>query len=366
MAKNDSIVIVLGKGMEERRMKSKKNKNLVTQIFNAQIANCEDEREFKAIYDKNKIQFGSWESFLQPYVKRSGYTKKKIAYFCGVNEKTGRDLLKNIPAKRENVIVLGIVLAMSHEEIDYMLMHEARFHKLYPKNCKDAIWIYIIEHNVWDGKEPVKILYYEYKIRFDKLYEAYVQGKVQEDSFETRIVLMKLKNQEDFDSTMREIIPSVVDGYSKLIRFIEQQMEKNGNSISEFDFQNDKEKISQIYYREIRNIKNKQKIPTRIFLISLGIHMNLPVDKINELLDYAGMMPLYSKDVLESRLIFYLESLYINNPSYFAVSDEMVGLLEDEDRVQEDDLAQYIYNRLEEEYIEVGEEKILEKILGLL
>lgn len=94
--------------------------------------------------------------------------------------------------------------------------------------------------------------------------------------------------------------------------------------------------------------------------------MNLPVDKINELLDYAGMMPLYSKDVLESRLIFYLESLYINNPSYFAVSDEMVGLLEDEDRVQEDDLAQYIYNRLEEEYIEVGEEKILEKILGLL
>ena len=177
---------------------------------------------------------------------------------------------------------------------------------------------------------------------------------------------MKLKNQEDFDSTMREIIPSVVDGYSKLIRFIEQQMEKNGNSISEFDFQNDKEKISQIYYREIRNIKNKQKIPTRIFLISLGIHMNLPVDKINELLDYAGMMPLYSKDVLESRLIFYLESLYINNPSYFAVSDEMVGLLEDEDRVQEDDLAQYIYNRLEEEYIEVGEEKILEKILGLL
>ena len=32
--------------MEERRMKSKKNKNLVTQIFNAQIANCEDEREF--------------------------------------------------------------------------------------------------------------------------------------------------------------------------------------------------------------------------------------------------------------------------------------------------------------------------------
>lgn len=341
-------------------------KRLVTQIFHAQIGNCEDMGEFSYVYEKNKAKFGSWESFLQPYVQASGYTKKQIAEFCSVNEKTGRNLLKNIPAKRENVIVLGIVLGMTHEEIDYMLMHEARFHKLYPKNSEDAIWIYLIEHQIWKQKEPVKVLYYAYKGRYDKLYETYMHGTVQENSLKTQMALITLKDQEDFDNAMRAIIPSVADGYGKLICFIDQEMKKNGISISEFDFQNNKEQVSQIYYREMRNIKNKKKIPSRIFLISLGIHMNLPVDKINQLLDYAGMMPLYSKDVLESRLLFYLENLYINNPSYFALSDEMFELLEEEDRLKEDDLVQYIYNRLEEEYIKAGEERALEKILELL
>ena len=343
-----------------------REKQLTTKIFDVQISRCEDIQEFTDMYEEHKSQFGSWECFLAPYIKKSGYTKKEIAAFCGVNEKTGRNFLKRIPSKRDNVIKLGMVFGMTREEIDYMLMHEARFHKLYPKSYEDAIWIHMIEHNGWEKDVPIPVVYDAYQKRYQDLYKAYQKRNDIQAPLETQIALWKLKDTVEFDQAMKEIIPSITDGYRKLIDFIEQQMRKTDTCISKFDFQNDKNSVSQIYYREIKNIREEQKIPSRIFLIALGIHMNLNVEKINELLDYAGMMPLYSKDILECRLIFYLENLYLCHPSYFTLSEEVCNMMEAEDHLEEDDLAQYIYNRLEEEEIRAGEDHMLEKMMKLL
>jgi hypothetical protein len=67
-------------------------------------------------------------------------------------------------------------------------------------------------------------------------------------------------------------------------------------------------------------------MPDRAFLIALGLRLNMNLDKLNHMLvDLAGMGPMCPKDRVESAIIFLLEELNCNFPSFFYSPDEGVG-----------------------------------------
>ena len=84
----------------------------------------------------------------------------------------------------------------------------------------------------------------------------------------------------------------------------------------------------------ISDIRNKQWFPQRQKIISLGIHLNMDMDCINEMLQKAQMEPLYVKNPLEAAVKFAIEEAKI---------------LSEDDRIIPDgsnDLCQYVKNIL--------------------
>ena len=62
----------------------------------------------------------------------------------------------------------------------------------------------------------------------------------------------------------------------------------------------------------VYEIKKHRWFPTRTKLISLGIHLNMNVDSLNELLELAHMSPLYAKNPVECALLFAIENADLN------------------------------------------------------
>jgi hypothetical protein len=210
----------------------------------------------------------------------------------------------------------------------YILDHLTNYHVLYSKNVQDAIWIYIIEHNKWnpDLGQSIKETFVEYHERFLDLQKKYNEERQDVQKYNTPNMLTALKTRESFDDIMLELIPNLVDGYQKLISYIDYVIKTSGLEISTFYYTDNPTNKAQIYYRNLRNLKKKQVIPSREFLIVLGLQLELSSEGIGKLLNYAGMIPLYSKNILEGKILYHLEELYSKYPSIFFDYDK-----EDED-----------------------------------
>ena len=92
-----------------------------------------------------------------------------------------------------------------------------------------------------------------------------------------------------------------------------------------------------------------------MFLVALGVHLEMDKDDINKMLDLAGMAPLYAKDRLEASIVFLLEELYCEMPSVFTRNgkkpwyNDLMDSVEENGKplVAEDErLSEYIARRL--------------------
>lgn len=57
----------------------------------------------------------------------------------------------------------------------------------------------------------------------------------------------------------------------------------------------------------------KKWIPTRNKIISLGIHLSMDHEQIDEMLEIAHMEPLCAKNIFESVIMFILDDVSLNN-----------------------------------------------------
>ncbi len=80
--------------------------------------------------------------------------------------------------------------------------------------------------------------------------------------------------------------------------------------------------------RAISEILNNKWPPTRMKIISLGIHMNMDRSQIDDMLRCAHMQELYAKNILEALIIYILENAVLDG-IYDVDSDdyETYGLL---------------------------------------
>ncbi len=65
--------------------------------------------------------------------------------------------------------------------------------------------------------------------------------------------------------------------------------------------------------RCVSAIRQNKWYPTRNKIISLGMHLSMDIDQINEMLELAHMEHLCAKNLFESAVIFILEDASLNN-----------------------------------------------------
>lgn len=351
-----------------------------TQFWTFTIGQCEDKEEFEKLLSDNEEYYEDWSTYISGLLLSRHVSAKNIAEGCNISESTAKRIMKTIPSRRENVIKLACILRLDIEQTDILLTRRASFQRLYPKNADDAIWMYILKNG---GSAFPDSDFAEMKAMFLKLCEQTASGKPAGSMTEVATGLAsslfaECGDLEQFLFTMYTLIPSFEKGYAKLMEYIERLFVMKGASANTLF--NDNTNFLKLHYAQTEALR-RHVCPTRTYLLTLGLHLGLTADGINELLETAGMGPICGKDRLEAAIFYLLEELNSVNPdAFFDPSDsfplfesgmEMPELANDSRffdgvEVDEDTVSAYIRHKLTEMNIPLDSRIEVSRILELL
>lgn len=306
-----------------------------TQLLELRLTQCESREEYEALVREHAHLYVSWREHILKLIGETSLTYRMIAEGCEVSIGTARNFVKKIPARRESVIMMAMMMGMDVEETNNLLTRWARCQKLYSRNPNDAIWLFLISRG---GSMHPSADFRKYYGIYELMRQEYCDREMNE-VMDTQIVFDHLVDRHDsqpmeqeFRDLIHQLLPSFQDGYCKLLDYINSffyDIEMADNQRLGLESSAKKKKFSpnerfqddaswrDAYYRKIHLLAQKQIMPSRAFLIALGLRLTMTAEQINHLLDLAGMGPLCPKDPLESMFVFLLEELNCMFPSYF-------------------------------------------------
>lgn len=283
-----------------------------TKAYELHFSETQKWQEFDSYYRGCMGDMNAWSVYVEKVIltkiKEKKLSMKAIASQIKVDYKTLR-MIKNGKIQRDTLICLGILLDMTYDEINEMLLR-AKYHMLYPKAAEDAIWSYIIRHRpdslIVEGN-TIKEKYQTWQKAYDNLFQTYCQISDIENedaTLNTFMVENAISKDGSFEEIMLEIIPGFHESYRELKTFLEKWKKSiYPDSVLE---ENENRDLGQAYYRVFYKFEKKGKLPSRAFFIAFGIHAGMKKKEIDQMLSLAKMQPLYARDFVDARLIYYL------------------------------------------------------------
>lgn len=325
--------------------------NVNTEYLADQIYFCDDAKEFEQLVSDNREIYSDWRGKIVPMLRDRGIKFKDLSEYCGIKKNTVTNYTSRIPRHREVVIWMAMIMGLSVPQTDELLTRWAKYHRLYSKSPEDTIWIYLLARG--GSRKPV--------VLFERYWNAYLDicREVGEDGIipkpdqaraDTQILhrdILELAEQDpdaasadgDFRQFMLERLPIFAMGNTALLDYVEslfvqtlecqsgrmlpselENCRSNRKLTANYLFREDPTFLNK-YYKRRHKMKKYHKLPSRLFLIALGLRLALPMEEINKLLALAGMSPLYAKDRLEGTVIFYLNKLMLYHPALFFYPD---------------------------------------------
>lgn len=134
-----------------------------------------------------------------------------------------------------------------------------------------------------------------------------------------------LENQLSDIKSFNDYIESNTDEFisdTKLSDYLKQLIEETGCKKAYIIKQTN---LNRAYTYQIFEGK---KMPSRDKLISIAIGMGLDFDRLQKLLKYAGLRPLYARDLRDSVIIFSVKRGYSFNETNCALYEQGLKILE--------------------------------------
>lgn len=282
---------------------------------------------------------------------------EKLTRLCGYGDrKAFSPKLIYAPAKRSDVIKIAICLGVqTQEEVNYLLKL-CKHSELYPLVAEDAIWIYLIKHQVWDPSQfpNINVMYQQYEALYGGLVAETMEKRVPETEF-----VQKSLETEPFEKAMvkilngqkyRKLFPELKKWHRDSIQTFkwpdpeeEKKRQKrkkasvgfgivedapaywfpsieNAENADEENIELNEEDVLKKKRAKLRErVKEYESIPQQIAdgmlpsrnrILGLLLQYELTMDGVNNILEMAKMPKLYSKDYLDSTIIYVLSMLY--------------------------------------------------------
>ena len=306
-------------------------KNVETVYIKDEISRCEDLDELKSrILPLLNSQREQWKEKIAEIKENNGYTKTKMAELCGVSRVTIDKWFKgSVPKNRETFLNIGMMANFDVEQMNIFLQRYGRYPALYSKNLDDCICIYVLQH--FSGEERIS----KYQ---------YIKDKIKENLGENDSVEMENLTTEKFDRQLSgvqsedELENFIIENtamfsysYHKFYAYVKMCINanypKSAGSVYEMA---EGQGWSSSLRQAVSAIRQNKWTPTRNKIISLGLHMSMDHDQIDEMLRLAYMEPLCARNIIESVIMFILDDASLNNM-----------LDEDSEDYDQDELCKY-------------------------
>ena len=290
------------------------NTPLNTVYIRDQIARCEDTTQLREqIFPLLHSQKEQWTEYIQKLITESGMNKTAFAQRCGVSRVTLDKWSKGaIPRNRETFLRIGMAANLTVEQMNQMLMRHGRYPGLYSKSLEDCICIFALNHN--EKKDAMEQFNYIRGRIAEKLLPDTTaeQENISTVKFDRRMA--GVDSLDVLESFIVENISMFSFSYHTFYAYVKMFLSANNfgytGSVSDLA-------ATQGWSSSLRQcvsaINQGKWYPTRNKIISLGLHLGMDHDQVNEMLELAHMEPLCAKNIFESVIIFILEDAELND-----------------------------------------------------
>lgn len=288
--------------------------NLQTEYIREEIAKCEDVEELKErIFPLIKNQQEAWAKKVVEIIADNSYTKSKFAELCGVSRVTVDKWCKGaVPKNRETFLRIGMAAKYDVTQMDVFLQRYGQYPALYSKSLEDCVCMFVLsKYSGEDGIE--KYQYILTKIKENIIHDENVTGEnISTAKFDVR--LSEIRNEDELERFITENIAMFSYSYHKFYAYVKMCISVNYQSYatSVFDMA-EGQGWSASLRRCVSAIRQNKWYPTRNKIISLGIHLSMDHEQIDEMLQLAHMEPLCAKNIFESVIMFILDDASLND-----------------------------------------------------
>lgn len=283
-----------------------------TSAIEKDLDNCEDLEDFiQTVVPKLSCWRSQWQQKLDHIFSSTGYSCKQFAQLCGVSEPAVRKWKNGaLPQSRDMYIRIGFAAGYDLEEMNAFLKRYGRCPQLYAKSPEDIVCMFVLNSQTL----PRTYATYQKLLTYVRAQTENPPGSA-ENVYSTGYLASQvadLQSEAQMLAFAREHAASFRDAYRRLYNFILFYLDLNLQSIGDdsaasFHAMANESKWSSSLRHCISEIRNRRWFPLRHKIISLGIHLNMDKDCINEMLEKAQMEPLYAKNPLEAAVIFAIE-----------------------------------------------------------
>lgn len=289
-------------------------KNIATIYLKEEIAKCESIEDVKRnIFPMIRTQQEQWKKKVNEIICENNYTKSKFAELCGVSRVTVDKWCKgSIPKNRETFLRIGMVAQYDIEKMNILLQRYGQYPALYSKSLEDCICIFVLQKNY--GNETLS----KYQYILNRIKETIIRDdaadmeNVSTSKFDEK--LATVQDEDQLEQFITENIAMFSYTYHKFYAYVKMCINANYQSFAGSVFElAEGQGWSSSLRQCVSAIRQKKWYPTRNKIISLGLHLSMEHDQIDEMLELAHMEPLCAKNIFESVIMFILDDASLNN-----------------------------------------------------
>lgn len=274
-----------------------------------------DPEELKMQYLPSVRHFDvAWKEKIQEIMDRQGYTPQVLATLCGVS-RSGVDRWQkgSIPGKRDTFIRIGFAAGYDLAEMNKFLQRYGRYNQLYAKSLEDSVYIFVL------NSETLPHTYATCQELLERIRSRLEQPKIAPADFKGTSLLnqalLSLETTAELEQFIQDNLGQYLSAFSKFYdRVLSHITALNWDYLNQSNTdRQDAFSVNQLadtqgwsasLRRCVSEIRQRKWFPRRTKIISLGLHLNLNREMIDELLELAHMEPLCAKNPVEGAIIF--------------------------------------------------------------
>lgn len=288
------------------------------------ITKCEDINDMQSFLDRHSEYFTNWKAFINYLLDSGGYSYTQFARLCNISRNTVISWCEDgkIPRSREQFIRIGFAVKMSLDDMNDFLQRYGKYPKLNAKNIEDSITIFSLCNQLNYNQCQ------ELKKHFSSILNHIPEERKRQKKYtyfstiQLESELLSIRTLLDFETFIDKNTEAFTNSYINLSDFIDSYISLNtlndsqmtGTLNSFLTETIDNPRLVASYNTMLSKLRCHGIVPSRIYLLALGIHLSMTAEDINTMLRFAGMEPLCAKDKLESIILFAAEYAVIQNP----------------------------------------------------
>ena len=289
-----------------------------TEILREKLSHCDELEEFKKTFlPALKGESVAWKAKINEIIQANHYTKVQMANLCGVSgPAVGKWCNGALPSSREDFIRVGFAAHYNLSEMNFFLQRYGKYPALYAKSLEDSVYIFVLNS---------KALPHTYECCLKIISKIRNRISVSEDYNSTvrnteqlKGELLQLETMEDLEKFVEGNASAYRTSYAKFYAYVNAFiLANNMDYVTNKAYSVDSLATAQNWSSSMRQcvsaIRQKKWFPLRRKIIALGLHLNMIVDQINEMLQLAQMEPLCVKNLVESAIVFAVDDAELND-----------------------------------------------------